>query len=176
MQNWERMRIMPRLCKRKREQGWVEPDGEMISIKVPWLRGTLIIRPLIHVEHASSLSLFSSSFYHLSRFFCLSLFSIFPFSLSFLFFSFSHFFFFHVSFSLSFSVRQNQHLSLVQMDPVARCSPISLTLGLLCLMTLKIKCAMLVSLSECVTSPKRVPSVQLMQLPCFRASHDPHSF
>ena len=30
---------MPRLCKHKREQGWVELDGEMISVKVPWLGG-----------------------------------------------------------------------------------------------------------------------------------------
>jgi hypothetical protein len=28
------MRIMPRFCKRKREQGWVELGGEMISTKV----------------------------------------------------------------------------------------------------------------------------------------------
>jgi hypothetical protein len=44
--------------------------------------------------------------------------------------------------------------SLVWMDPVAGCSPISPTLGLLCLTTPKAKCAMLVPPSECVPSPR----------------------
>jgi hypothetical protein len=175
MQSWERMRIMPRLCKRKREQGWVEPDGEMISIKVPWLGGTLIVRLLIHVEHASSLSLFHLPLFFISlAFFSLSL--IFPFLFFLSFFHFLFFFFSSSFFSLFFWGKTEQHLSLVRMDPVARCSPITPTLGILCLMTPKIKCAMLVSPSECVPSQKRVPSVQLMQLPCFRASHDPRSF
>ena len=79
------------------------------------------MRPLVHVESTSSLSL---SF----QFFSLSLPFFFILLLFFLFFSF-------------FS-KAEPAPSLVRNEPVAGCSPISLTLGLLCLTTPKAKCVM----------------------------------
>ena len=54
----------------------------------------------------------------------------------------SFFHFFLLSFFLFFSARENQRPSLVWNEPVAGCSPISPTLGLLCLTTPKAKCVM----------------------------------
>jgi hypothetical protein len=122
---------------------------------------SLLFPPFFH------LSLFSFLFFHL------------PFSP--LFFSFFFFFyfcflsFFHLPLSIFFG-KIEPTPALVWMDHVMRCPPFSPTLGLFCLRTPKIKCLTSVSPLECVPSPKRVPSVQLMQLPCFRASHDLHSF
>jgi hypothetical protein len=106
------------LCKRTREQGWVETkpslacareqghvetsENDIYEGEMPWLKGTLLMPPLIHVEHAGVLSLPSSSFlifflfspfsfFHLSSFFSPFLLVSLFLSLS---FSFPLFFFF----------------------------------------------------------------------------------
>ena len=86
------------------------------------------------------------------------------------FFYLSHFFY---CFSFFFFLFGEAELapSLVQNDSVAGCSPISPTLGLLCLTTPKAKCVM--SVSPSVFRQLEVPSVQLVQFSCPRASHAP---
>ena len=105
-----------------------------------------------------------------------SLFSLFFFSLLF----FSFFIFTHIFFSLFFIIffvslffsKAEPAPSLVQNEPVVGCSPISPTLGLLCLTTPEAKCVM--SVSPSVFRQLEVPSVPLVQFSCTRASHAPH--
>jgi hypothetical protein len=96
-------------------------------------------------------------------------------------FSFIFNFFSFFSF-LSFFSKAKPTPSLVWMDPVARCSPITPlappnhTLGILSLTTPKAKCVMSVSPSECIPSPTGVPSVHLVQFSYPWASHAPRYF
>ena len=114
-----------------------------------------------------SLLAHSHSFF-LSSFFSLLLFFLFLFSL--IYFSLLFFHFFLPLFFFLFS-KAEPAPSLVWNEPVAGCSPISPTLGLLCLTTPKAKCVM--SVSPSVFRQLEVPSVQLVQFSCPRASHAP---
>ena len=93
------------------------------------------MRPLVHVEPASSLisCSLSLSYIFFNHFFIFA--HIFPLSLFFLSSFFSSLFFFLFS-------KAELASSLVRNEPVAGCSPISPTLGLLCLTTPKAKCVM----------------------------------
>jgi hypothetical protein len=79
---------MPRICERKREQGWLEPGGEMISIKCDAMAWRL--------AHNAAFNPCGSCWLTLTLFFFVSL--------SFLFFSISLFSLFFISpiFSLFF--------------------------------------------------------------------------
>ena len=118
-----------------------------------WPRGTHIMRPLVHVEPTSSLSLSALSL-SLSLFSLISLFFI--------------IFFFALFCSFLFS-KEELAPSLVRNEPVAGCSPISPTLGLLCLTTPKAKCVM--SVSPSIFRQLEVPGVQLVQFSCPHASY-----
>ena len=115
----------------------------------------------VHVESASALSL------PFSLFLFLSLAILFSLLFSLIYFL-SPFFFLFIIF-LFFSLFFQQGPALVWNEPVAGCSPISPTLGLLCLTTPKAKCVM--SVSPSVFRQLEVPSVQLVQFSCPRASH-----
>ena len=116
----------------------------------------------VHVESASSLSLpFLSLLFFLLYIFFTHIFSLFL------------FIFFFSLFSFLFSMEEPAP-SLVRNEPITGCSPISPTLGLLCLTTPKAKCVMSVSLS--VSHQLGVPSVQSVWFSYSQAPYVPCSF
>ena len=119
----------------------------------------------VHVESASSLSLpYSLSLSFLS-YYSSSFFIIFThiFSLFFFHFFIISIFFFPLFF---FSFQQGRTNTILGTEwTYCGCSPISPTLGLLCLTTPKAKCVM--SISPSVFHQLEEPSVQLVQFSCF---------